>query len=248
MLLCYRNKKSNGFTIIELIVVIVVIGILSSIVIIGYGGWRRSTISTRVKSDLGGVSSAMEDSRTFTENGYPEDVAALTTLKPSEGVILSGGGLDGGKSYCVNADNSEFLDLDYYIDSRVNSQSAQLGSCPVNVAKLRLFMEGSNSGKIVVTDGLSTKECVKGALSDKYCRFDYRYYANDGHKQLTSVVAVPDNPGDIADLRWHDYWQCPLDIGTSLQTSAINNLQGDDSFHVNFGAYTYVVTPASHNC
>jgi len=124
------SRLTSAFTIIELIVVISIIGILAAITVVSYGSWKQSTITTQLKSDLNGVVGAMENARTFN-NTYPIDVNSLTTFTKSSGVTLSGGSSDGGKTYCVNAVNSQFPSLSYHVDS--SNTVVQSGACPASV-------------------------------------------------------------------------------------------------------------------
>jgi len=89
----------TGFTIIELVVVISVIGILASVAVLGYGNWRTSVSTAQIKSDLNGVVSVMESARTFN-NAYPATIPS--SFVPSNGTTVSGGSID-GKSYCIQA-------------------------------------------------------------------------------------------------------------------------------------------------
>jgi len=129
------NKKSDsnkpGFTIIELVVVIAVMGILSSIAFVSYNGWKQSTTIAQLKSDLNGVAAAMENARTFN-NTYPATIPS--TFTASSGVTLTGGSLNGGKGYCVDAVNGT---LSYNITNMYDTPSA--GVCPI------LYLDAGNT-------------------------------------------------------------------------------------------------------
>lgn len=118
----------SGFTIIELIVVIVVVGILAAIVTISYAGWQNSIIATQIKSDLSGAASAMENARTFGDS-YPADINSLTTFSASQDVSLVGGSTDGGASYCIDGTSSGNASIKFYIDSRDGSGGPIEGVC-----------------------------------------------------------------------------------------------------------------------
>lgn len=92
-------KYNNGFTIIELLVIIFVISVLATITFLSYNGWRAATDVAQMKSDLHGAVAAMESARNFG-NSYPLTVP--TTFTPSSGTTMAGGSLD-GKRYCVSA-------------------------------------------------------------------------------------------------------------------------------------------------
>ena len=67
------TSSRRGFTVVELIVVIVVIGIIAAIGIVSYGNWRNGIDRSSLKSDLNGVAGAMESARTF-DNTFPASV------------------------------------------------------------------------------------------------------------------------------------------------------------------------------
>ena len=47
-----QNKYQSAFTLVEMVVVIVVVVVLSTLIIVGYAGWRDETIRTEVQSQL----------------------------------------------------------------------------------------------------------------------------------------------------------------------------------------------------
>jgi len=123
------RKNINGYSLLELIVVICIIGIISSIAVISYSGWKRSTTFTQLSSDLNSVSTAMESARTFN-NIYPLTIPS--TFTPSRSVTLSGGGRVGGKSFCIQAVSANYPTLIYSIDSSDGNMQVKSGACPIN--------------------------------------------------------------------------------------------------------------------
>jgi prepilin-type N-terminal cleavage/methylation domain-containing protein len=124
----WRDKLlQNGFTIIELIVVISIIAILATVSVIGYSSWRNSTIATKVKSDLNAAGSALEDYRTFN-NGYPATTTLPSTVTPSNGVNLSLYSSD-ATAFCVDGASTEITSITYYLAAETKDQGPKSGTC-----------------------------------------------------------------------------------------------------------------------
>lgn len=103
-----KGKFYRGFTIVELVVVIVVLGILAGIVTISYVGWQASTRATSLKSDLIGLSIAMENYRNFN-GSYPTSVEQASFI-PSNGNKISIGVTDSDSGgYYANASDSNSI-------------------------------------------------------------------------------------------------------------------------------------------
>jgi prepilin-type N-terminal cleavage/methylation domain-containing protein len=72
------NKKSRGFTIVELLVVIVVIGILAAITIVSYTGVTARAKTTQAQSNANSAQSVAEAMN--ADNGsYPATAASFAT-------------------------------------------------------------------------------------------------------------------------------------------------------------------------
>lgn len=57
-------SRKYGFTVIEILIVVVVIGILAGIGLVSYNGWRKETVRKAITSDLQNALSAAEQEKT----------------------------------------------------------------------------------------------------------------------------------------------------------------------------------------
>jgi prepilin-type N-terminal cleavage/methylation domain-containing protein len=124
-----RSSANKGFSVVEMTLVIVVIGILATITIGGYGQWRKSTARREVQSDLHGVAAAMESKRTFN-NAYPFGGTALSQLSftASDGVTLTyKSGSD--TTYCIEAASIKVPAIIYHLDSANGNKTPEVGVC-----------------------------------------------------------------------------------------------------------------------
>lgn len=99
------NRK--GFTIVELLIVIVVIAILATITIVAFNGIQERANETAVRSDVRSLQQKMEIFR--VDNGrYPTTVAELNSLDSAQ---VSRNSYQLGRNnlyYCVMNDGSNF--------------------------------------------------------------------------------------------------------------------------------------------
>ena len=121
------NRKHLGWTLVELVVVVAVLGILAGIAIVGFGGWRERTARNEVKSDLLSGATALKNHRNFTSS-YPATQTEFEVLyRHTEAVNLSyTRRVDG--SYCLNAQSLSRPSVQWMIDSSVSVQPAE-GVC-----------------------------------------------------------------------------------------------------------------------
>lgn len=101
----FKQKTARGFTIAELLVVIVTIAILASIVVVAYNGIQNNANDAAIKSDLRGIADKLEEFRVSNpDRDYPEATQAelQAIIRVSKGSYLDGGA-SGSMSYCRNA-------------------------------------------------------------------------------------------------------------------------------------------------
>src|ERR1044072_3993704 len=93
-------KKDRGFTIVELLIVIVVIAILAAIVIVAYNGVQNKANTTKAQTNASAVQKVAE-AYNADNSVYPGSVANITTgastVKLPAGVsVVSGAGTTSG--------------------------------------------------------------------------------------------------------------------------------------------------------
>ena len=78
------KTKQKGFTLVELLIVIVVIAILAAISIVAYNGIQNRAVETVIRSDLANFTKKMEIFRVDSQAGiYPTTEADLGTVSIS---------------------------------------------------------------------------------------------------------------------------------------------------------------------
>lgn len=98
------RQKQTGFTIVELLIVIVVIGILAAITIVAYNGVQGRANDTAIQSDLQAIAKKLELYKADL-GVYPAGATQLTTLalkasKSAYGSHMTTGGADYNLVYC----------------------------------------------------------------------------------------------------------------------------------------------------
>jgi len=74
----FKNKRQSGFTLLELLVVIGIIGLLASIIVVNLTGARRRARDTKRIADIRQLQTANEDY--YGKNGkYPNKIGDLVT-------------------------------------------------------------------------------------------------------------------------------------------------------------------------
>lgn len=127
--------NKHGFTIVELLVVVVVIGILASITIVSYVGVNARARDSKRRSDLSALEQALE--MNYIKYGaytQPEDICTDT----SYGADGSCGGAGGAGNWDANSDMRDLV-TDGFLK--------QLPIDPINNATYRYTYEVYNAGE-----------------------------------------------------------------------------------------------------
>lgn len=115
----------RGFTIVELIIIVTVIGILAAISAFGFGQWRNRTAQKEVESDLRGVHAAMNSARNWSA-GYP--TAVPSTFAASKNVQLTYRSGNATR-FCVEARSTSVSSIVYYLNTDNGNKDPKPGTC-----------------------------------------------------------------------------------------------------------------------
>ena len=121
-------KKQAGFTIVELLIVVVVIAILATITIVAYNGIRERAQTSSLQSSLSQAMKKVQASAVISAEQYPATLEEIG-IKDGNGVTYqyTSDNTPATKSFCVTATLNQ--NLSYYISSKTGS-TQQPGICP----------------------------------------------------------------------------------------------------------------------
>lgn len=138
MLILKSNSKNSGFTIVELLVVIVVIGILAAITIVSYSGITKKAATAVLQSDTSSASKQLEIFK-ITNGAYPSTTNCLLAdsntnlcLKTSSSTAFTYQVPDSNspKSYTLYAANSSSSQI--VMKSNQSTINTVSKICPIN--------------------------------------------------------------------------------------------------------------------
>ena len=156
-------KKQTGFTIVELLIVIVVIGILAAITIVAFNGIQNRTHDTAVKNDLSNVAKKIEMFKvTDASNNYPLtgqlDALQFTATKGSYALAPT---TTYNLVYCVNSTTRQ----QYGVVSM--SKSGNMFYISHNSGGIQTLPSwGVNSGEACAATGLSGTNNWRGYAAE----------------------------------------------------------------------------------
>lgn len=106
-----KTYTNPGFTIVELLIVIVVIGILATITVVAYNGIQDRAADVAIKSDLSNMGKLLMAEGLVTNGSYPNDASSLSQVglgvsKSSYGshFVDTGTGFKYNALYCSTID------------------------------------------------------------------------------------------------------------------------------------------------
>ena len=182
-----KNNHEKGFTIVELLIVIVVIAILAAITIVAYNGIQERTKTSLVENDLRSASTKLETYR--VDNGtYPASLSDLSGYKPSSGVSVQYT-QSSDTEYCMTANAGAIV---RHIDQ---GGTIQTGACsghsdtgPVSVSTYATASGISNGGEMI----MSPTGRLFG-LNDNLAGYIYEVHADNTVTTFSPASTSSDN-------------------------------------------------------
>lgn len=156
-----RNKKKElrGFTLIEILVVISVIGILAGMVRVLFSGPQKQTRDSRRKSDLNQFQTALENFANENDNLYPQRKTEKRTRYLCEDLGWT-------KSYCPTDPIDKDIHRYFYLTEDNGCEDKE-------ICATRYILWGGLEGKdviwVVCSNGRSGEVSTSTSFSDGNC-------------------------------------------------------------------------------
>lgn len=182
-----KNRKAKGllrgFTILELLIIIVVIGILATIILISFSGMQRIGRIASLKSDLKISSTQLGLDYVSGDDSYPSQITDANGgngLLQSQDTIYKYVSTPNG--YCLSATSVSDSTLVYHVSSDTNG-AVEDGTCPIE-------------WKQVTISG--THGCALSYDKKAYCWGDNTYGELGNNSTTSSLVPVKVNDGVLS--------------------------------------------------
>lgn len=122
--------RKNGFTIVEMIIVVVIIAVLALITVFAFGNWRARTARTEMKNETANGAIAAKNYRNFN-GAYPTNQAGFDAIyKAGSSVTLTYSTADAGVTYCLKATSVNDTSI-WYVGSAVpQPTTTKPATCP----------------------------------------------------------------------------------------------------------------------
>lgn len=191
-----KNKSLSAFTIVELLVVIVIIGILAAIVLVSYGYVQQNAVAASLQSDLNNASQQLN--LFHMDNGvYPTTISTNCATQPDNPPINKCLKISNGNSYTYNFDNT--------------TSSGKYGLTATNANWKLSFRTVKDSGVVACAPGFIIVPGSKTYGTSNFCVMKYEASHSDAGvgSQGTSIIPI----SKVGVMQW----------GGASQTVAMTN-------------------------
>ena len=229
-----RTVRTKGFTIIELLTVIVVVGILAAITIVAFNGVRQDAGGAVLQADLRNAATQLE-ADWLTGGSYPANIT--DEVERSEGTNFEYS--TDTANFCLTA-SSQNARTSYFYDSA--TQLLEEGSCPghegfVDTGNQLLFSVGNYhacayNGTLYCWGSNYAGQIGDGTENDRLAPVPVDTSTGLAGKTITALSAGEDSTCVIADNTpycWGEYGRLFYDPTTSGEDNVTSPLAIDTS-------------------
>ena len=108
------RRGQRGFTLVELLVVVLILGVLAAVVVFSVGGITKRGVNASCETEVREVRTAIEAYKAQNSNTNPANLAALVTANlletaPSKAAGANAGTPSGNAGFTYNAANGTYL-------------------------------------------------------------------------------------------------------------------------------------------
>ncbi len=125
-----QKQSMTGFTLVELLVVIVLIGILSTLSIVAYTGYQRRSVDTATRAAATEALNAIKiDHANANNDTYPISLADARYTTPKDMTAHYVTNADRTR-FCIQIKSNNHTDIVYFVTTTMSRP--QSGLCPAN--------------------------------------------------------------------------------------------------------------------
>ena len=120
--------QEEGFTILELLTVCLVLGVLSSVAVPVFLTQRKSSVEATVVSDVRNAAMEMEKEAVLSQTGYAPEIPD-TFFRSNGNVIVIDSSVSSKHAYCIIGTNEEYEDIFFYYHSDNRVVTEDMNTC-----------------------------------------------------------------------------------------------------------------------
>ena len=223
------RKRLDGFTIVELLIVIVVIAIIAAITVVSYGGVTVRARETVLKTDLHGAATKLESMR--SQNGAYPDVA--DDLPSSEGTILTY--THQADRFCVTASHQALPDTYFSITDDGKIIDGLCPELPVaivdGVAMQKITKANCPASRIWAVDARDNRTYWVQKMADGTCwMLTNLAYAGGGVDTYHDVRTLTNGTGGVTTYVEPRYYLAPGALFTTAPTPPSASTDGTGQY------------------